>query len=112
MDRQVVNPMPRMMESIVRLRGNGSTPTIGVGACEWKRSLRFNALFKFVLSLSCQMIRNDAKSSALLRCSLLRFAVTFLLTSLQLASSRQPTFDGCHMSDRLHVLASNGSIRF
>ena len=24
--------MPRMMESIVRLRGNGSTPTIGVGA--------------------------------------------------------------------------------
>ena len=29
---QVVNPMPRMMESIVRLRGNGSTPTIGVGA--------------------------------------------------------------------------------
>ena len=29
---QVVNPMPRMMENIVRLRGNGSTPAIGVGA--------------------------------------------------------------------------------
>jgi len=30
--RQVVNPMPLMFERIVRLRGNGSTPTIGVGA--------------------------------------------------------------------------------
>ena len=30
--RQVVNPMPLMMEGIVRLRANGSTPTVGVGA--------------------------------------------------------------------------------
>eukprot|EP00041_Stephanoeca_diplocostata_P025376 m.661222 g.661222 ORF g.661222 m.661222 type:complete len:1283 (+) comp22735_c0_seq3:18-3866(+) len=30
--RQAPNPMPKMMSNIVRLRSNGSTPTVGVGA--------------------------------------------------------------------------------
>jgi hypothetical protein len=49
--RENINPMPLMTDRIVRLRGNGSTPTFGVGAYSGNSIIFFSLFSRFTDNL-------------------------------------------------------------